>query len=203
VAVRSGVDTIVTSITDRVDQRRSGRIGVVVKESASLRQPAELLPWALLSVAALVLSASAADALRKGVAQPAEAAPLTGEAVCAPAAAANCPQHPARYTLEADAFALDSAELPKDLKRPLDAVAEALRQQGATAVRIEVHTDASGPAEARRTLTQRRAEAIKLYLIERGVDAASLHAVGMGSLVTRRGADPYAGANRRVEIVRL
>jgi OmpA-OmpF porin, OOP family len=171
-----------------------------------LRQPAELLPWALLSVAALVLSASAADALRKGVPQPieqpVEVAP-PGEMPCVPGATHGCMQHPARYTLEAGAFALDSAELPKDLKRPLDAVAEALRQQGATAVRIEVHTDASGPAEARRTLTQRRAEAIKLYLIERGVDAASLHAVGMGSQVTRRGADPYAGANRRVEIVRL
>jgi outer membrane protein OmpA-like peptidoglycan-associated protein len=171
-----------------------------------LRQPAELLPWALLSVAALVLSASAADALRKGVSQP-PAQPLEiaqpGEAACVAGAGSSCSQHPVRYTLEADAFALDSAELPKDLKRPLDAMAEALRQQGATAVRIEVHTDASGPAEARRSLTQRRAEAIKQYLIERGVDAASLHAVGMGSQVTRHGADPYAGANRRVEIVRL
>lgn len=172
-----------------------------------MRQPVDLLPWALLSVAALVLSASAADALRKGTSVPA-AQPLETafalEGACAPGAAvAACLQHPVRYTLEADAFALDSAELPKDLKRPLDAVADALREQGASAVRIEVHTDASGPAEARRTLTQRRADAIKLYLIERGVDGASLYAVGMGSQVTRRGADPYAGANRRVEIVRL
>ncbi|HYJ98231.1 MAG TPA: OmpA family protein, partial [Burkholderiaceae bacterium] len=89
------------------------------------------------------------------------------------------------------------------LQRPLDAVADALRASGASAVRIEVHTDASGPIEARRSLTQRRADAIKLYLVDRGVDAATLHSVGMASSVPRRGVDPYAGSNRRVEIVRL
>ena len=117
-----------------------------------MRQPVEILPWALLSVAALVLSASAADALRRGGVLPVE------------------------QTVEAS---------------------------GASAVRIEVHTDASGPIEARRSLTQRRADAIKLYLVDRGVDAATLHSVGMASSVPRRGVDPYAGSNRRVEIVRL
>ena len=87
--------------------------------------------------------------------------------------------------------------------RPLDAVADALREHGAQAVRIEVHTDASGPSEARRTLTQRRAEAIKAYLVERGIDAATLHAMGLGSSVPRLAADPYAGTNRRIEVVRL
>jgi OmpA-OmpF porin, OOP family len=157
-----------------------------------LRQPIEILPWALLSVAALVLSASAADALRKGV---------TLSALQTVDAGAD--QAPARYTLGAEAFALDSAELPQELRRPLDAVAQALRESGSPAVRIEVHTDASGPLDARRSLTQRRADAIKLYLVERGVDAATLHSVGMASSVPRRGADPYAGINRRVEIVRL
>jgi OmpA-OmpF porin, OOP family len=157
-----------------------------------LRQPIEILPWALLSVAALVLSASAADAVRKGVARSALQTVDAGAG-----------QAPMRYTLGAEAFALDSAELPQELQRPLDAVAHALREGGSPAVRIEVHTDASGPLEARRSLTQRRADAIKLYLVERGVDAATLHSVGMASSVPRRGNDPYAGSNRRVEIVRL
>lgn len=172
-------------------------------KGARLRQPIDVLPWALLSVAALLLSAGAADALRAGMALPdlylesdASSDRACGPASCPPVAAA-------RYTLAAEAFALDSAELPSELMRPLDAVADALLQHGTSAVRIEAHTDASGPAEARRTLTQRRADAIKRYLVERGVDAATLHAVGMGSSVPRRGADPYAGNNRRVEIVRL
>ncbi|HSB23803.1 MAG TPA: OmpA family protein [Burkholderiaceae bacterium] len=170
-----------------------------------MRPQTDVLPWALLSVAALVLSASAADAWRVGAAMPdlqaLEAAGSegcdSGHPSCGPAKAAR------RYVLSADAFALDSAELPPELIRPLDAVADALRQQGPRAVRIEVHTDASGPPEARHTLTQRRAEAIRAYLIERGVDATVLHAVGMGSAVPRPGQSPFSAANRRIEVVRL
>ena len=169
-----------------------------------MRQPTEILPWALLSIAALVMSGAAADAVRKGGApdlQAVEAPP--GNDACASSFAGCANRTPRRYVLAADAFALDSAELPAELKRPLDAVADALRQPAAHAVRVEVHTDASGPQEARRTLTQRRAEAIKAYLVERGVDATALHAVGMGSATPRPGHDPFAGANRRIEIVRL
>ena len=158
-----------------------------------MRQSLEFLPWALLSLATLVLSASAADALRSGNTLSALQTVDVGEVDHAPT----------RYMLGAEAFALDSAELPPELRRPLDAVADALLENGSPVVRIEVHTDASGPLEARRSLTQRRADAIKQYLVERGVDAATLHSVGMSSTVPRRGNDPYAGSNRRVEIVRL
>jgi outer membrane protein OmpA-like peptidoglycan-associated protein len=170
-----------------------------------VRQPIEFLPWALLSIAALVLSASAADALRKGAAlrhvetMQSDAGPELGCGAEAPCVTTG----PRRFVLAADAFALDSAEVPPELTRPLDAVADALREQGTFAVRIEVHTDASGPSEARRTLTQRRAEAIKLYLVERGVEPGALHAVGMGSSVPWRRADPFAAVNRRIEVVRL
>jgi len=161
-----------------------------------VRQAIDILPWALLSLAALVLSGAAADALRQGAARPDLVA-------FEPAAGSDASKAPQRYLLAADAFALDSAELPPELTRPLDAVAQGLREHGAHAVRIEVHTDASGPADARRTLTQRRAEAIKAYLVDRGIDATLLHAVGMGSALPRQAADPYAAANRRIEIVRL
>jgi len=170
-----------------------------------VRQPIDFLPWALLSLAALVTSGTAADALRKGAARPDLLAfeAGVGSEDCGTGHAACASRAPGRYVLAADAFALDSAELPPELMWPLDAVAQSLREHGAHAVRIEVHTDASGPNEARRTLTQRRAEAIKAYLVERGIDATLLHAVGMGSSVTRHGADPYAAVNRRIEVVRL
>ncbi|HEX6017040.1 MAG TPA: OmpA family protein [Burkholderiaceae bacterium] len=166
-----------------------------------MRPATDLLPWALLSIAALVMTGAAADALHKTAAtdpQAFEAKACEG----APDACAASKAAPRRYVLAA-AFALDSAELPSELMRPLDAVAAALRERPAHAVRVEVHTDASGPPEARRTLTQRRADAVKAYLVEHGVDAAVLHAVGMGSSVPRPGRDPYAAANRRIEVVRL
>jgi outer membrane protein OmpA-like peptidoglycan-associated protein len=170
-----------------------------------VRQPIEILPWALLSLAGLVLSSAAADALHKGAAPPDLQAfeAGVGSDGCGPGNTACASKAPRRYVLAADSFALDSAELPLELMRPLDAVAQALRDQGTHAVRIEVHTDASGPNELRRTLTQRRAEAIKTYLVERGIDATLLHAVGMGSSVPRPSVDPYAAANRRIEVVRL
>ena len=147
-----------------------------------MRQPIEILPWALLSLAALVLSGTAADALRQGAARPDLQAfeGGTGSDGCSPDNTACASKAPRRYVLAADAFALDSAELPPELMRPLDAVAQGLREHGAHAVRIEVHTDASGPSEARRTLTQRRAEAIKAYLIERGIDATTVACDGHG-----------------------
>jgi len=158
-----------------------------------------------MSVAALVLSGAAADALRKGASlvdlQASEAAVSADS--CRADGSPCAPKALRRYVLAAEAFALDSAELPHEIRRPLDAVADALREDGAKAVRIEVHTDASGPPEARRMLTQRRAEAIKAYLVEIGVDATALHAVGMGSSVPRHAGDPFAAANRRIEIVRL
>ncbi|MCG3188838.1 MAG: hypothetical protein LKCHEGNO_01028 [Burkholderiaceae bacterium] len=167
-----------------------------------MRPTTDLLPWALLSIAALVMSGAAADALRRADAR--ELQTFESKA-CDPAqpACASADAAPRRYVLAADSFALDSAELPSELMRPLDAVARALREQPAQTVRIEVHTDASGPPEARRTLTQRRADAVKAYLVEHGVDAGTLYAVGMGSLVPRPGRDPYAAANRRVEVSRL
>ena len=183
----------------------AGRLRRRSPESACVRPPTEFLPWALLSLAALVLSGAAADALRKGAAMPdlqaLEAA--VGADNCRAGNASCEPTSPRRYVLGAEAFALDSAELPLEMRRPLDAVADALREHGARAVRIEVHTDASGPLEARRTLTQRRAEAIKAYLVERGIDPTTLHAVGMGSSAPRQPADPYAASNRRIEVVRL
>ncbi|MCC7284700.1 MAG: OmpA family protein [Burkholderiaceae bacterium] len=165
-----------------------------------MRPTTDLLPWALLSIAALVMSGAAADALRKAASPELQA--IEAKACDTPGCAAT-KEAPRRYVLPADAFALDSAELPSVLTPPLDEMAAVLRTPQPHAIRIEVHTDASGPPEARRALTQRRADAIKAYLVEHGVDAAVLHAVGMGSSSPRPGLDPYAAANRRVEIVRL
>lgn len=47
-------------------------------------------------------------------------------------------------------------------------------------VRIEGHTDSRGAAEHNQELSQARAEAVRTYLIERGVEAERLDAVGYG-----------------------
>ncbi len=62
------------------------------------------------------------------------------------------------------------------------------------------HTDAKGSAQYNKQLSQRRAEAVKGYLVSKGIDAKRLDAVGYGSehlLTPDRPEDP---TNRRVEI---
>jgi OOP family OmpA-OmpF porin len=109
-----------------------------------------------------------------------------------------------RYSLPATSFKLGSAELPETLKKQLDVFAEVLkshRGSGKT-VRIEGHADASGTAAANLQLSQRRAEAVKSYLVDLGADPAMLDPVGLGSSVPKNSKDPYAPENRRVEIGR-
>jgi len=62
------------------------------------------------------------------------------------------------------------------------------------------HTDAKGSGQYNKQLSQRRAEAVKGYLVSKGIDAKRLDAVGYGSehlLTSDRPEDP---TNRRVEI---
>jgi outer membrane protein OmpA-like peptidoglycan-associated protein len=66
------------------------------------------------------------------------------------------------------------------------------------------HTDARGSAEYNRTLSERRAEAVKRFLIERyRVPAANLMSAGYGKKGLKNAADPYAAENRRVEVVNM
>ena len=67
----------------------------------------------------------------------------------------------------------------------------------------DVHApDASGAAAANLALSQRRAEAVRDYLVELGADANMLAPVGLGANTPRNSKDPFAPENRRVEIGR-
>jgi outer membrane protein OmpA-like peptidoglycan-associated protein len=63
------------------------------------------------------------------------------------------------------------------------------------------HTDAKGSDAYNMALSERRAQAVRRYLIEKGVSAARLRAVGKGKTQLLNTADPYAPENRRVEIL--
>ncbi len=68
-------------------------------------------------------------------------------------------------------------------------------------IEIEGHTDDRGAAEANKRLSQQRAESVRRYLIEKGIEASRLVAVGLGE---ERPAVPNDTAaareqNRRVE----
>ncbi|WP_144007005.1 OmpA family protein, partial [Pelomonas sp. KK5] len=69
-------------------------------------------------------------------------------------------------------------------------------------VRLEGHADASGNAVANRELSQRRAEAARQYMVDKGVAPGLLDAVGVGADRPKAGLSPQAPENRRVEISR-
>jgi OOP family OmpA-OmpF porin len=109
-----------------------------------------------------------------------------------------------KYSLPASSFKVGSAELPELLKKQLDVFAEVLRSKKGTARQIKVtgHADASGTPEANQTLSIRRAEAVKEYLVSKGADPSMLTIYGQGSKDPVNPADPLAPENRRVEIGR-
>ena len=101
-------------------------------------------------------------------------------------------------------FKLDKAIIERRSYRLLDNVATVLSSHpNITKVRIEGHTDSQGKDAYNKDLSQRRAEAVKTYLIDQGLDGARLDAVGYGEEqpiadnATKKG----RAANRRVEFI--
>jgi outer membrane protein OmpA-like peptidoglycan-associated protein len=109
-----------------------------------------------------------------------------------------------RYSLPGANFAVGSWTLPDGMKAQLRAFAEVLRgrQAKAPAVRIDGHADATGAAETNLSLSQRRAESVRDYLVSLGVSPSLFVVQGFGSSKLRNAQEPSASENRRVEIAR-
>jgi outer membrane protein OmpA-like peptidoglycan-associated protein len=96
-------------------------------------------------------------------------------------------------------FASGSADLPASVPE-LDEAAAVMLANRSLRVEIGGHTDSVGREDANRALSERRAEAVRAYLVARGVAAERLTAVGYGE------SDPVAdnatpegrAANRRI-----
>lgn len=102
-------------------------------------------------------------------------------------------------------FAFDRAELLPHSRAVLDVVADVLRRHPHLDVEIAGHTDAVGAAAYNQALSQRRAEAVRAYLVAAGVAAERLVAAGYGEAYPVAGNDEPTGRtlNRRVEFVVL
>jgi cytochrome c oxidase subunit II len=74
-----------------------------------------------------------------------------------------------------------SATISKDGRSQLVDLSEIMTKYPKMKIEVGVHSDNRGDAETNKSLTQRRAEAIKIFLGELGVDPARVEAVGYGS----------------------
>jgi outer membrane protein OmpA-like peptidoglycan-associated protein len=98
-------------------------------------------------------------------------------------------------------FAFDSADILPAAKAQLDALAQGIRLLPALkTVVIEGHTDAVGSDLYNEQLSQRRAYAVKRYLVaQHGIEPSRLRAIGLGKFEPLPGKDPLASENRRVQ----
>jgi OmpA-OmpF porin, OOP family len=94
---------------------------------------------------------------------------------------APLPAAPRRVSFSADTlFGFDRSELGPQGKAALDTFGRELAGMHFDAVTVEGHTDRLGSKAYNQKLSQRRAEAVKSYLVSAGgVDAARIAAVGM------------------------
>lgn len=103
-------------------------------------------------------------------------------------------------------FEYDSAAITKDALPKLVALGQALSSEqlkGATFL-IGGHTDATGSAQYNQGLSERRAEAVKHFLVSTyRIDPRQLIAIGYGEEQLKNPAAPASGENRRVQIVNL
>jgi outer membrane protein OmpA-like peptidoglycan-associated protein len=107
--------------------------------------------------------------------------------------------------LEGVNFAFDSDQLTPESKSILDGVAASLKEWSELRVEVGGHTDARGADAYNEKLSQRRADAVRNYLVGKGIPASRLTAKGYGESVPKADNETEAGRsrNRRVELKRL
>ena len=100
-------------------------------------------------------------------------------------------------------FASGSAEIQSGGNSNLNKLVNFLKQYPDRNVQIEGHTDNVGSAEYNLALSQRRADSVRRYLIQQGIDSRRLLAtgVGMGRPVASNDTATGRQQNRRVEII--
>ena len=154
-----------------------------------------------------------ADLVKKPASAPAPAAPAAAPAPAAPAAAAPAPRPAApaaaaapvteKITLAADVlFDFDKSIVKPEGKSKLDDLVARLKAVNLEVVIAIGHTDSVGGDAYNQKLSVRRAEAVKGYLVSKGIPANRVYTEGKGEkqpVASNKTKDGRA-KNRRVEI---
>lgn len=83
-------------------------------------------------------------------------------------------------TIKGITFETDKAKIRPASKKVLDEAVEVLKKYPELRVRVAGHTDSRGNREYNVDLSERRAKAVKQYLVDNGVDASRLETRGAG-----------------------
>lgn len=109
------------------------------------------------------------------------------------------------FTLGDVLFETGEAELRAESLANLERLVGFIEQYPQRSVNIEGHTDSVGSADFNLELSQQRAEAVRDALVDHGVDATRLKAIGLGEQfpIADNQSDFGRRQNRRVEIIIL
>jgi len=107
--------------------------------------------------------------------------------------------------LEGIYFATGSAALTPNSQVILDKAFRTLRDNPKIEVEIRGHTDITGSYQTNMRLSQQRADAVKLYLINKGIDAARVRTKGYGpdQPIAPNSTREGRAKNRRIEFYRI
>lgn len=103
-------------------------------------------------------------------------------------------------------FDFNSAALTAKAEPQLNSLGQALTspELAGAIIMLGGHTDAKGSNDYNQSLSERRADTVKRFLIERyKIPAENLVAAGYGETRLKDRAHPYAAVNRRVEIINM
>ncbi len=110
-----------------------------------------------------------------------------------------------QFTLRGINFESGSAALTPDSHPVLDQVIASMSAYPEVRIEIRGHTDSQGPAAFNQSLSQKRAESVRQYLINGGIAANRITAIGVGEEEPISSNATAAGRaeNRRIEFKRL
>ncbi|HJL16065.1 MAG TPA: OmpA family protein [Sandaracinaceae bacterium LLY-WYZ-13_1] len=110
-----------------------------------------------------------------------------------------------RFVLEGVLFESGSATIQEDSYPRLDRVVEYMTHRPSTRIRVAGHTDNVGNPQRNQALSEARAESVRDYLVEQGIDAARIEAVGYGDQqpIASNDTDEGRAQNRRIEAIEL
>jgi OOP family OmpA-OmpF porin len=104
-------------------------------------------------------------------------------------------------TLEGVNFDFGKDTLREESKAKLDKAAEIMTKHASVKVEISGHTDSIGGRDANMNLSQRRADAVKRYLVDKGIAADRIETRGAGpdEPIDTNKTNPGRARNRRIE----
>ena len=104
-------------------------------------------------------------------------------------------------------FNYNDAKIRPDARKDLDDWVLFLKENPDIKIELAAHTDARGNADFNLTLSQKRADNLKQYLVKKGIETDRIQAKGYGETALKNGCDDLVGCdeifhqeNRRTEI---